>query len=344
MFLFLCSALASQHPTDILPTAAFDLSGIQIIVGGDVVGEIAGSLNNTGTLHPVVFRDDGQQVDATSGDNIWSAHVAVTEIQHDSMLQLTVNGTTVWSGTVFGEQNCQQTIVKMILSDTDPVVKIVPCTQNATSQQQTTSSSSPGRVTAFYNTDTFVQTVSGLIFLGVGVLLGLQIRRRRSLPIQYLTQATPPRIRGIVPGAKQCWTVSDEVHQDVLLELMRSLSSIGPVFLITTTERRRILQQTTDCHSVFINQLDIPTMSDLLTSVDELGSYSPPVVLVSSLKALPDPGKQQNHQDVLLDFLHQLPGAVTCVVLTSETTLPNISLQVQAVTDIFATVESQKTQ
>ena len=95
MLLFLSTAFASPHPTDILPRATFDLAGIQIVVGGDVTGELSGSLNNTGTLHSIVFRDDGQQADATSGDNIWSAHVAVTEIQHDSMLQLTTNGTTM---------------------------------------------------------------------------------------------------------------------------------------------------------------------------------------------------------------------------------------------------------
>ena len=87
--------------------------------------------------------------------------------------------------------------------------------------------------------------------------------------------------------------------------------------------------------------MDIPTLSDLHDSIDHLRNYGSPIVLVSSLNALPEPIAQQNTGDVLLDFIHQMAGSITCIALVDEQTSLSIDHTVTDVNDIYATAESQ---
>jgi hypothetical protein len=338
MIFLLCTAQAALHPTDSLPVSDYNSPGIHIIIGGDISGELTGSVNNTGTLDSLTFLDDGKQVDAVANDNIYSAHVGVSEQNHDSMLLITNNGQKIWAGTVFGEENCTRTIVKMFLSNNKPVVKIHSCSAKEKSNktvQSNNHNSNSTRVTAFYNNDTFLQTISGLIFLSVGVFLGLNIRRRRSIPVQYLS-TSENSFSTVSRGQKLYWHAPQQ-RVEIIQQLSNDLSILGPVLLITTPNERLQLQEKT-LHGVFINQLDIPTLTDLLDSITNLHNYGPPVVLISSPSALPDPLAKQTDLDVLSDFMHQLSGTVTCIALVEKNQISTLHHTVVNINDIYAKV------
>ena len=53
--------------------------GFQIIIGGDVNAPLSGTLKEASTTHSLEFTDDGNGLDVQPDDNVWVAHVQVTQ-------------------------------------------------------------------------------------------------------------------------------------------------------------------------------------------------------------------------------------------------------------------------
>ena len=72
------------------------------------------------------------------------------------------------------------------------------------SKETITTGTNVATITAFYNNENLLQTLSGLIFLGVGIFIGIHIRRRRAIPVQYLC-TSENSFSTITRGQKQYW-------------------------------------------------------------------------------------------------------------------------------------------
>lgn len=219
LVLFCLTGYSAPHPTDVLPVSESQVPGLQVIIGGKVVGTLNGHLGDGSEKHELSFKDDGNEMDVDADDGVWIAHVDLNQKGGEAPLVLTMDDTVIWQEPIPIGQVRDQLYLKILINDEKTIVKVdtfdtdaPPPEESPPPPEDTLSIGLPQTITdnaplqatlgsqassnqaqivpappppsakpsaPFYESTVLLQTLSSLIFLAIGFFVGDRFRRSR---------------------------------------------------------------------------------------------------------------------------------------------------------------------
>ncbi|MEC8379775.1 MAG: hypothetical protein VXZ96_05615 [Myxococcota bacterium] len=366
MWIWPLLAQASTHPTDSLPVSKSEQSGLQVIIGGDVDGNLSGSLIETGTTHRLEFLDNGKKLDVQLGDNVWVAHVKVTQKGGEAPLLLQMGKNTLWDEPIPIGSERSQLFLKILIKQGRPIVKVdtfdtdapppeeaeieappppienttannTPTADKTSSTNQNQSNTDASTASAppppqaskpsapFYESSVFLNTLSSLLFLGLGFIAGDRFRKMTPpQPLRWFYlgngKASDHPAQHLIVGQRQCWSCSEDLDRHLLLSLLiKGLEGAGPILVLADPKRQgRIIQEHMGQPGLFVST-EVPcSLKEVEAQVKQLIRIGNPIVIIDGSESLEPAQANETQNSVVQDALYWLPEGTSVLALVSE--------------------------
>jgi hypothetical protein len=331
--LFLIYSLAiAGHPTDVLPiSSAFKKEGLQVIVGGDITGSLIGNIEDNGKPMMLSFLDNGAVADPVKGDGIYVAFLPIQQRGGSANASLKMAGKELWTDQIPIGSDRSQFILKIFIKAGHAVVKVdtfdikkTQPIQNGNDRppkpskpmlKEQSPPQDPSSNSVFYENVWFLQTLSVLFFLTLGLLLG----KRWPAKQQFSTRRPLGKKENNVPhpiiGKQQCWAC--QTPGPHLYQLSQALMPQGSVILALSNRSVDYFEEQHSTGGVYFCQ-ERTSNSDIVQLCRHLEKTGAVILLVDGLGALEHPSEGEEPEAVLKDLIYDLPNSISLLALINE--------------------------
>jgi len=338
--LFLIYSLAiAGHPTDVLPiSSTFKKDGLQVIVGGEITGSLVGSIEDNGKPTILLFLDDGAGADPIKGDGIYVAYLPIQQRGGSANATLKMEGKELWKDQIPIGSERSQFILKIFIKAGHGVVKVdtfdIKKTQTVQNEndrppkpskpimKEQSTPQDPSSTSVFYENLWFLQALSVLFFLTLGILLGKRWPVQQQFSIRHQLGKNKSNVPYPIIGKQQCWACQTPGPQ--LYQLSQTLKPQGSVVLALSNLSVRYFEEQESTGGVYFCQ-DRTSNSDIVQLCRYLKKIGPVILLIDGIGALENPSEGERPEAVLKDLMYDLPKSISLLALINENTKLNVT-------------------
>ena len=177
----------------------------------------------------------------------------------------------------------------------------------------------------FYKSAVFFNTLSSLLFLGLGFFVGDRFRKMKPPPPLrwfYLGNGNPNEdfAQSLIVGQRQCWSCSENLDRLELLSLLvAGLEGAGPILVLTAPTRHgSFIQAHRGQPGIFVST-EVPcSLAEVEKQVHQLKRIGSPIVLIDGPDSLEPAQTHEAQNAVIQDVLYWLPEGTSILALVSS--------------------------